>query len=88
MQELQERKTADNAGSTMSTPGFRSASNISASSGNSVSSVPSSGMSREWSDSIQLLCSEMSLKLILSGSGNVLNWKSDRMINPVRSVST
>ena len=47
MQELQERKVADNAGSTMSTPGFRSTSNISAGSGNSVSSVPSSGMSRE-----------------------------------------
>jgi hypothetical protein len=47
MQELQERRVADNAGTSVSTPGFGSTSNTSASSGNSVSSGPSSGMSRE-----------------------------------------
>jgi hypothetical protein len=46
LQELQERKVADNAWSTISTPGFGSTSNTGASSGNSVSSVPTSGMPR------------------------------------------
>ena len=72
MQELQERRVADNAGTSVSTPGLGSTSNTITSSGNSVSSGPSSGMSREWSDSTKMLCGEMWLELISLESENLL----------------
>jgi hypothetical protein len=62
MQELQERKTADNAGTVTSTFGFGSTSSTSTSSGSSMGSGPSSGTLRELFDNTQMSCLKIPLE--------------------------